>query len=61
MHQSNRLKMFQSSPVLLPNDDPVTGKTFIPGFNKSLYYGERLERSLIDPNQVRSLWHSLLG
>lgn len=35
-------------------DDPDTGTTFILVFNESLYYGERLDHSLINPNQVRS-------
>jgi hypothetical protein len=35
-------------------DDPITGKTFILVFHESLYYGERLNHTLINPNQVRS-------
>jgi hypothetical protein len=35
-------------------DDPATGRTFILVFNESLYYGDRLDHSLINPNQVRS-------
>jgi hypothetical protein len=33
-------------------DDPMTGDTFILVFNKALYYGSRLDHSLINPNQV---------
>ena len=43
-------------------DDPVTGSTYILVFNESLYYGERLDHSLINPNQLQAygilLWHS---
>jgi hypothetical protein len=35
-------------------DDPTTGTTFILVFHESLYYGERLDHSLINPNQVRA-------
>ena len=35
-------------------DDLSTGKTYILVFHKSLYYGERLDHSLINPNQVRA-------
>ena len=35
-------------------DDPITNQTYILVFNESLYYGERLDHSLINPNQVRS-------
>ena len=34
-------------------DDPVTGETYILVFHESLYYGTRLDHSLINPNQVR--------
>ena len=35
-------------------DDPTTGTTLILVFHESLYYGERLDHSLINPNQVRA-------
>ena len=35
-------------------DDPVTEKTYILVFHEALYYGERLDHSLINPNQVRA-------
>ena len=35
-------------------DDPVTGDTVILVFNEALYYGNRLDHSLINPNQVRA-------
>ena len=35
-------------------DDPVSGDTCILVFNESLYYGEALDHTLINPNQVRS-------
>ncbi|CAJ1936118.1 unnamed protein product [Cylindrotheca closterium] len=34
-------------------DCPQSGNTFILIFNKALYYGNRLDHSLINPNQVR--------
>ena len=34
-------------------DDPDTGTTYILVFNESLYYGTRLDHSLINPNQMR--------
>jgi hypothetical protein len=35
-------------------DDPMTGDTFILVFNEALYYGSKLDHSLINPNQVRA-------
>ena len=35
-------------------DDVATGDTFILVFNESLYYGDKLDHSLINPNQIRS-------
>jgi hypothetical protein len=35
-------------------DDPASGKTFILVFNESLYYGDCLDHTLINPNQVRA-------
>jgi hypothetical protein len=35
-------------------DDPTTGTTYILVFNEALYYGIKLDHSLINPNQVRS-------
>ena len=34
-------------------DDPVSGDTFIILFHESFYYGEKLDHSLINPNQIR--------
>ena len=35
-------------------DDLDTGLTYILHFHQGLWYGDRLENSLISPNQVRS-------
>jgi hypothetical protein len=35
-------------------DDATTGTTYILVFNEALYYGEKLDHTLINPNQVRS-------
>lgn len=35
-------------------DDPITGQTLILVINEALYYGTKLEHTLINPNQVRS-------
>ena len=35
-------------------DDPITGTTYILVFNEALYYGLKMDHSLINPNQVRS-------
>ena len=35
-------------------DDPNTGMTYILVFNEALYYGDKLDHSLINPNQIRS-------
>ncbi len=35
-------------------DDPVSGDTFILVFNRTLYYGTKLDHSLINPNQVHA-------
>ena len=34
-------------------DDTLTGETYILVFNESLYYGLKLNHSLINPNQLR--------
>ena len=35
-------------------DDPITGDTYILVFNESLYYGKKLDHTLINPNQLRA-------
>ena len=35
-------------------DDPITHATFILVFHKALFYGKKLDHSLINPNQVRA-------
>ena len=35
-------------------DDPNTGETFILVINEALYYGTKLDHSLINPNQLRA-------
>ena len=35
-------------------DDPSTGTTYLLIFHESLYYGSKLDHSLINPNQIRS-------
>ena len=35
-------------------DDPITGLTYILVFHEALYYGLKMDHSLINPNQVRS-------
>ena len=46
-------------------DCPYSGITYILVLNKALYYGMRLDHSLINPNQVRQfgipLWDSFSG
>ena len=34
-------------------DDPFTGETYILVFHESLFYGPKLDHSLINPNQIR--------
>ena len=34
-------------------DDPLTGTTYILVFHEGLFYGPKLDHSLINPNQVR--------
>ena len=34
-------------------DDPKTGRTYILIINEGLYYGDKLDHTLINPNQVR--------
>ena len=34
-------------------DDPVTGQTYILIINEGLYYGNKMDHSLINPNQIR--------
>ena len=35
-------------------DDPVTGETLILVVNEGLYYGKKLDHSLLNPNQIRA-------
>ena len=35
-------------------DDPVTVQTYILVINKGLYYGNKIDHSLINPNQIRA-------
>ena len=35
-------------------DDPVTGQTYILVINEGLYYGNKMDHSLINPNQIRA-------
>ena len=35
-------------------DNPITNETFIIVINEALYYGDKLDHSLINPNQIRS-------
>ena len=43
-------------------DDPVTGHTYILVINEGLYYGNTMDHSLINPNQIRAygipLWYN---
>ena len=34
--------------------DPVTGETYVIVINEALFYGAKLDHSLINPNQIRS-------
>ena len=34
-------------------DDPVEGTTVILIFNKALYFGQSMDHSLVNPNQLR--------
>ena len=34
-------------------DDPITEQTYILVINEGLYYGNKMDHSLINPNQVR--------
>ena len=36
-------------------DDPITGQTYILVINEGLYYGNKMDHSLINPNQIRTL------
>jgi hypothetical protein len=35
-------------------DDPASGQTYILVFHESLYYGDKLDHTLVNPNQLRS-------
>lgn len=35
-------------------EDPATGETYILVINEALYYGTKLDHSLINPNQIRA-------
>ena len=35
-------------------DDPATGETYILIINEGLYYGNKMDHSLINPNQIRA-------
>ena len=34
-------------------DDPITGQTYLLVINEGLYYGNKMDHSLINPNQIR--------
>ena len=52
---SSRLRMCPLFPARrTAYDDPVSGDTFILVFNKSLYFGEKLDHTLINSNQIRA-------
>ena len=44
-------------------DDPVTGQTYILVINEGLYYGNKMDHSLINPNQITAyvipLWDNV--
>jgi hypothetical protein len=51
------IKPIQNVPIVsgaTAYDDVSTGITYILVFNESLYYGDNLDHTLINPNQVRS-------
>jgi hypothetical protein len=35
-------------------EDPVSDATYILVFNEALYYGDKLDHSLLNPNQIWS-------
>ncbi|KAI2503240.1 hypothetical protein MHU86_11177 [Fragilaria crotonensis] len=51
------IKPLENVPIVIgatAYDDPASGQTFILVFNESLYYGNSLDHSLINPNQLRA-------
>ena len=40
-------------------DDPITGETYILVIKEALYYGTKLDHSLLNPNQIRSYGFNL--
>ena len=51
------LKPIEGVPIsndATDGDDPVTQHTYILVINEALYYGNKLDNYLINPNQVRS-------
>ena len=51
------IKPIQNVPIVTGAtawDHPVTNETFIIVINEALYYGAKLDHSLINPNQIRS-------
>ena len=42
-------------------DNPASGQTYIIVINEALYYGTKLDHSLINPNQNKGLWSTFLG
>ena len=52
----NSIQPIENTPIVIGDtayNDPRTGQTYILVFNKSLYYGPKLDHSLINPDQVR--------
>ena len=51
------IKPLQNVPIVTGAtawDDPITGETYIIVVNEALYYGTKLDHSLINPNQIRA-------
>ena len=56
-YDTSRIQPIENVPIVTAAtafDDPETGDTFILIFNESLYYGEKLDHSLVNPNQIRA-------
>jgi hypothetical protein len=51
------IKPIENVPIIsgaTAYDDPITGNTYILVFNESLYYGQKLDHTLNNPNQLRA-------
>lgn len=64
-HQSSLSKTCRLVSGATAYDNPISGDTYVLVFNEALHYGEKLDHTLMNPNQLRAWYpygtmHSIL-